>query len=117
MGALSHYTLLLASSPSTSPEESAKCKSEAKDLLLRLAEIDLDRKNRYHDMSKRLLEEIRVLTFSQTDRVNTVVLCMVSRLPLHNPSLPFYLFTHYPPPKSPSHDRESVIGIVHLVQE
>lgn len=52
MGALSHYTLLLAQSAGIPVEESTRLKSEAKCLLDRLAEIDEDRKERYRDFGQ-----------------------------------------------------------------
>jgi uncharacterized protein YgfB (UPF0149 family) len=55
MLALSDYTLLLAGLGTTSAEQATKLKQEAKELLQRLAVIDSDRKERYADLSERLL--------------------------------------------------------------
>lgn len=52
MGALSHYTLLLANLANTPQEESVSLRAEAKALLDRLAEIDTDRKERYTDFGQ-----------------------------------------------------------------
>jgi lipocalin len=53
MNALAHYALLLARSPTTQADESAKLRAEAKELYSRLETVDSDRAQRYRDMAAR----------------------------------------------------------------
>ncbi|CAD6564540.1 MAG: Rab geranylgeranyltransferase, partial [Tremellales sp. Tagirdzhanova-0007] len=52
MHALAQYALQLSRSPSTSADGSRQSRDEARGLLKRMEEVDIDRKQRYHDMAK-----------------------------------------------------------------
>ena len=52
MNALAQYALQLSRSPSTSENDATHLRDEAKGLLKRLEEVDIDRKQRYQDMGE-----------------------------------------------------------------